>query len=76
MQLCIFHMVRNSLTYAFWKDHKQVAGDLRTIYQAATVEQAETALDRFAERWDEWYPTISRLWRRHWDHLTPFFAFT
>ncbi len=52
-----------------------MAGDLRAIYQAATLEQAETALDRFAEHWDKQYPTISRQWRRHWDHLTPFFAF-
>ena len=48
-----------------------VAKDLRTIYQAATLEQAEAALDRFAEHWDKQYPTISRLWRRHWDHLDP-----
>ena len=75
VQLCIVHMVRNSLTYVSWKDRKQVAGDLRAIYQAATLEQAETALDRFAGRWDDRYPSISKLWRRHWDHLTPFFAF-
>ena len=75
VQLCIVHMVRNSLTYVSWKHRKQVAKDLRAIYQAATLEQAEAALDRFAEHWDKQYPTISRLWRRHWDHLTPFFAF-
>lgn len=75
VQLCIVHMVRNSLTYVSWKDRKQVARDLRTIYQAATLEQAETALDRFAERWDKPYPTISRQWRKNWDHVSPFFAF-
>ena len=75
VQLCIVHMVRNSLTYVSWKDRKQVAKDLRTIYQATTAEQAEAALDRFAERWDERYATISKLWRRNWGHLTPFFAF-
>ena len=52
-----------------------MAKDLRTIYQAATLEQAETALDRFAECWDKQYPTISRQWRRNWDHVSPFFAF-
>ncbi len=75
VQLCIVHLVRNSLTYVSWKDRKQVARDLRAIYQATTAEQAETALDRFAERWDEQYPTISRQWRKNWDHLSPFFAF-
>ena len=68
-------MVRNSLTYVSWKDRKQVAGDLRTIYQAATLEQAEIALGRFAGRWDEQYPTICWQWHRNWDNLTPFFAF-
>lgn len=52
-----------------------MAQDLRTIYQVPTIHHAEAALDRFAERWDERYPTISKLWRRRWDHLTPFFAF-
>ena len=75
VQLCIVHMVRNSLTYVSWKDRKQVAKDLRAIYQATTLEQAEAALDRFAGRWDGQYPTISRQWRRNWDHLSPFFAF-
>jgi len=75
VQLCIVHMVRNSLTYVSWKDRKQVAQDLRAIYQASTGEQAEAALDRFAERWDERYPSISKTWRRNWDHVSPFFAF-
>ena len=75
VQLCIVHMVCNSLTYVSWKDRKQVPKDLRAIYQADTAEQAEAALYRFAERWEERYPTISKLWRRNWDHLSPFFAF-
>ena len=75
VKLCIVHMVRSSLTYVSWKERRQVAKDLRTIFQAATLEQAETALDRFAERCDKQYPTISRQWRRNWDHVSPFFAF-
>ena len=50
-----------------------MAKDLLAIYQASTLEQAEVVLDRFDEHWDEQYPTISLQWRRHWDHLTPFF---
>lgn len=75
VQLCIVHMVRNSLTYVSWKDRKAVAKDLRAIYQAATIEQAEANLEIFAEIWNSKYPTISRLWRKHWEYLTPFFAF-
>ena len=58
-------MVRNSLTYVSWKDRKQVAQDLKTIYKAATIEQAEVNLEIFAQVWDQKYPTISRLWRKH-----------
>lgn len=75
VQLCIVHMVRNSLTYVSWRDRKQVAKDLRAVDQAATAEQAEAALDRFVERWDEQYSTISRQWRGNSDHLTLFLAF-
>ncbi|HEY4363823.1 MAG TPA: IS256 family transposase, partial [Bryobacteraceae bacterium] len=75
VQLCIVHLTRASLNYVGWKERKTVAGDLKTIYRAATVEQAEQALDAFASQWDGRYPTISALWRRHWQHVIPFFAF-
>ena len=75
VRLCIVHLVRNRLTYVSWKDRKQVARNLRTIYQSATLDQAENTLDRFAERCNKPIPAISRQWRRNWDHLTSFFAF-
>ena len=75
VQLCIVHQVRGSLNYVSWKQRKAVAADLRTIYQAATVEAAEQRLDEFAAKWDATYPTISQAWRRNWDHLIPFFAY-
>ena len=48
---------------------------MRAIYQSATVEQAEQEREVFAARWDRKYPTISALWRRHWEQITPLFAF-
>ena len=75
VQLCIVHMVRNSLRYVPWKQRKAVAADLKTIYRAATVEEAEMNLDLFSETWDQSYPTISRSWRANWERLTPFFAY-
>lgn len=74
-QLCIVHMVRNSLRFVPWKERKQVAADLRTIYQAASAEQAQQALLDFSERWDSKYPMISQSWWRHWDNLSTFFDF-
>jgi putative transposase len=75
VQLCIVHMVRNSLKYVPWKDYKAVTADLKRIYQAVTEESALLALDQFAERWDEKYPQISRSWRNHWTNLNTFFNY-
>ena len=67
IQLCIVHMVRHSLNYVSWKQRKEVATDLKTIYQAPTVEMAEKNLDAFAAKWDVSHPTIVRLWRNNWE---------
>ena len=75
IQLCIVHMVRNSISYVSWKHRKAVASDLRKVYSAITVAEAEQALVDFAERWDKLYPTISKSWLNHWTRIIPFFAF-
>jgi putative transposase len=61
VQLCIVHLVRNSLSYVSYKDRKAVAADLKTIYKAATEVEAEQALMAFAQRWDKQYPTLVSL---------------
>ena len=75
VQTCIVHMVRASLNYVSWKQRKQVATDLRQIYQAATAYDADLQLDAFAQKWDAVCPMVSQTWRRHWDRITPFFAY-
>lgn len=75
VQLCIVHMVRNSLRYVSWKERKAVARDLRAIYAAPTLEAAEDALDAFAAQWDDRFPTIAKSWRTNWALLTPFFDY-
>src|SRR5438874_2322537 len=75
VQLCIVHLVRHCLNYVSWKQRREVAGDLRQIYTAATAEGAELALDEFAAQWDTTHPTISQVWRRNWQRVIPFFAF-
>ena len=75
VQLCIVHMIRASLNYVTWKDRKEVVGDLKPIYKAATADEAERQLSEFEEKWKKKYPAISRLWREHWERVIPFFAF-
>ncbi|MCP4104848.1 MAG: IS256 family transposase [Desulfobacteraceae bacterium] len=75
VQLCIVHMVRNSLRYVSWKERKAVATDLKAIYQSVTVEEAELELDRFGEKWDGRFPYICKSWRNNWANLTPLFNY-
>jgi len=75
VQLCIVHMVRNSLRYVPWKHRKAVARDLRKVYTAATVEAAAQALDAFEAAWSEQYPMAVKTWRSRWENVTPFFAY-
>lgn len=75
VQLCIVHKVRHSLQYVVWKERRQVARDLRAIYGASTLAEAEAALERLGATWDVTYPTISATWRRDWDRLTVFFDY-
>ena len=75
VQTCLVHQVRNSLKFVSYKDRKPVAADLRKIYTAASQDAAGDELQRFAEKWDARYPTISHSWLEHWEQITPFLAF-
>jgi putative transposase len=75
VQLCIVHKVRNSLRYVPWRERRAVAADRRAIYGAATLSDAEHALERFAERWDAKYPAISPSWLADWARLTVLFDY-
>jgi putative transposase len=74
VQLCIVHLVRHSLHYVGWKERKQVAADLKTIYSAATEVEAEQRLTEFALKWDAKFPAIAKSWRSNWARVIPFFA--
>jgi len=75
VQLCILHLVRNSLAYVSWKDRKAVAADLKAIYRAVSEEAAREALAAFAKQWDSKYPTISQAWERHWERIIVLFDY-
>jgi len=75
VQLCIVHMTRGSLNFVNWKERKEVAGDLKMIYRAATADEAEMQLTEFEEKWGRKYPAIGPMWRRNWERVIPFFAY-
>jgi putative transposase len=75
VQLCIVHMVRNSLNFVTWKVQREVAAGLKCIYSAATFDEAELMLSQFEVKWDKDYPSIGLSWRRNWARVTPFFDY-
>ena len=75
VQLCIVHMVRNSLNYVSWKMRAEVAADLKRIYTASTADEAEQRLAEFEDKWDDAYLPISQSWRRNWARIIPFFDY-
>jgi putative transposase len=77
VQTCIVHLIRNSMSFASWKDRKAIAGALRSVYRADNAEAGLAALEAFeAGPWGRKYPAIAQTWRRHWDQVIPFFAFS
>lgn len=75
IQLCLVHMIRNSMKYVSYKNRKELAMDLKEIYRAPTVEAAETGLTAFQQKWDKKYPLIGKSWRANWERLIPFLAY-
>lgn len=75
VQLCIVHMVRHSLNYVSWKQRKEVAADLKLIYSAPTLEQAELNLAQFEATWNASHPMIGKSWRNNWERIIPLFAY-
>jgi transposase-like protein len=76
LQTCIVHLIRNSLTYASWKDRKALAAAIRPIYTALNADTAADALDAFERGpWGQRFPTVVAAWRSAWDRVIPFFAY-
>jgi len=76
VQTCIVHLVRHSLNFCSWKDRKAVAAKLREVYSAETAAAAWDALEAFDAEWARQYPSIAQAWRRAWEEVIPFFAFS
>jgi putative transposase len=74
-QLCIIHQIRNSTKYVTYKDIKAVLADLKKIYTAPTLDDAEYRLEEFKEKWDDKYPQIYKSWSDNWAELSTFFKY-
>jgi putative transposase len=77
VQTCIVHLIRYSMQFASWKERKALAKAMKPIYTAINVDVAKAELDAFAESdWGKRYPAIIDSWKRRWEEIIPFFAFS
>ncbi|WP_332699588.1 IS256 family transposase, partial [Halalkalibacter lacteus] len=75
IQLCVIHQIRNSMKYVSYKEQKQVMADLKKVYQALTIEEAELAFQEFKDKWGKKHPIIIRSWETNWIELTAYFSY-
>ena len=74
-QTCIVHQIRNASKYVGWKDRKAFARDMKPIYQAVNIDQAEQALQHLKKIWGDKYPHSIRSWENNWETLTAFLEY-
>jgi len=73
--MCIVHQIRNSTKFVQYKDRKAICADLKKIYGAVNLDDAEYAREEFREKWDKKCPSILRSWDANWAELTTFFNY-
>lgn len=75
IQLCVIHQIRNTMRYVSYKEQKVVMADLKQVYKALTLEEAELAFESFKEKWGKKHPIIVRSWEQNWLELTTYFSY-
>lgn len=75
IQSCIVHQIRNSIKYVASKDQKTFLKDLKCVYQAANLTQAEQELEKLDATWGAKYPVVLGSWKHNWEKLTAYFDY-
>jgi len=75
VQLCVVHQIRNSLRYMASKHHKEFVADMKEVYRASTLENAELSLQSLETKWGSQYPMAVQGWRANWQQLSTYFGF-
>ena len=75
IQQCIIHQIRNTTRFVYYKDIKELMGDLKEIYAAADEQAALQALDAFDSKWSTKYPKTAKSWKDNWATLSTYFKY-
>jgi putative transposase len=76
LQGCVVHVIRNGMKYVSYKDMKEFAKDIKSIYQAPTQEAALKGLNALKEKWSEKYPLAINVWEKNFDRISTMYQFT
>lgn len=75
IQKCVVHQIRNSTKFVRHDHKKEFTRDMKKIYQANNINEAEKALEIFEDKWSKSYGYATKSWRKNFDKLTTFFEF-
>ena len=74
-QLCVLHLIRNSIRYVASKYQKEFMRDLKLVYKAPSLETADFELGKLTEKWGGKYPLAVRPWKEHWANASTYFKY-
>ncbi|MFT4777839.1 MAG: transposase-like protein [Flavobacteriales bacterium] len=75
VQSCVVHQVRNTINYVPYKNSKEIVADVKRIYKATTLKEAEQSLIYFSNKWREKYPRVVNSWNDNWHKLSTYFDY-
>jgi putative transposase len=74
-QLCIVHQIRNAIKFIPAKEKPNFIKDMKPIYQAINIEDAEIAVANLEDKWANKYPYSVKSWLTNWEELTVFISY-
>jgi len=74
-QLCVVHQIRNAIKFIPHKDRGAFINDMKQIYNAINLEDAEIAVKQLDDKWGKKYPYSIKSWYANWTELTVFIGY-
>lgn len=69
------HLVRNSTKYVPTKHRKEFCANLKAIYAAVSIGEAEAALAALNEKWKQKYPSAVKVWNDNFIYVQRLFDY-
>jgi putative transposase len=74
-QLCIVHKSRNVITKTKFKNKRELANDLKAVFNQETKEQSQLQAKIFCKKWYLIEPTAVEIFRKGFDDCLTYFQF-